>query len=226
MFISFAGSGKARGRVVLELAVDLIGKEDDVAAGCECNDMFKDKRRHQEAGGIMRRINIDGFGVQLDEFFKGGNIVRPAAFESAAPLANLRAGAAGDLQAALITGRLDDHMIARSDKGVIEHENAFLGGSQDENVAGLDLLVDGGDGFAQPGSTRRLRVAAPVFEEALVSSWLEVQEFLDGAGLGVGTGEQIPGGEFVLAEILFDSKRLDLHAKESGKRTGYRPAPI
>src|SRR5882724_11812384 len=36
MFISFAGSGQARGGVVFEFAVDLIVKEDDVAAGGEC----------------------------------------------------------------------------------------------------------------------------------------------------------------------------------------------
>ena len=111
-------------------------------------------------------------------------------------------------------------MITWSYERVIKHENPFFGGGQDQNVAGLDLLVDGGDSFAQPGSTRRFGVAAPVFEETLVGSRLEVEEFLDGAGLGVGTGEQIPGSEFVLAEILFDSKGLDLHAKESGKRTG------
>jgi hypothetical protein len=53
-----------------------------------------------------------------------------------------------------------------------------------------------------------------------VRSGLEVEEFLDGARLGVGTGKEVLSGEFVLAKVLFDSKRLDLHAKESGKATG------
>jgi len=219
MFVRVAGSGKARGRGVLEPAVDLIGKKDDVAAGCECKDLFRNSRRHRESRGIVRRIDVDDFGVRLDEFFKGGNIVRPAVFEDAAPLADLRAGATGNLEAALITRRFDDHMIAWSEERVIKDENAFFGCGQDENVAGLDLFVDGGDPFPQFGSTGRFGVPAPVFEQALVGSGLEVEEFLDGARLGVRTGEQIPGGEFVLAKIVFDSKGLDLHVKKSGKRT-------
>jgi len=182
--------------------------------------LLKDRRLHQEPGGIVRRVNVDDFGVRLDEFFKSGNIVRPAVFESAAPLADFGPGAAGNLEAALKTGRLDNHMIARSDERMIEHENAFFGSGQDENVTGLDLFVDGGDGFPQFGGAGRFGVAAPEFEQALVGSRLEVEEFLDGSRLGVGTGKQIPGGEFVLAEIVFDSKGLDLHAKESVKRTG------
>ena len=128
MFVRFAGSGKARGRGVLEPAVDLIGKKDDVAAGGECKDLLKNSRRHRESRGIVRRIDVNDFGVRLDEFLKSGSIVRPAFFESAWPLADLRAGATGNLEAALITRRLDDHMIAWSDECVIEHENAFFCG--------------------------------------------------------------------------------------------------
>src|ERR1700694_3755966 len=215
MFVRFAGSGKARGRGVLEPSVDLIGKKHDVAGGGECNDLWKNSRRHRESGGIVRRIDVDDFGVRLDEFFKSGNIVRPAVFESAARLADLRAGAAGNLEAALITRSLDDHMIAWPEECVIKHENGFFGSGQDENIGGLDLLVDGGNRFPQFGGAGRFGVPAPVFEQALVGSRLEVEEILDGAGLGVRTAEQIPGGEFVLAEIVFDSKGLDLHAKKA-----------
>jgi hypothetical protein len=59
-----------------------------------------------------------------------------------------------------------------------------------------------------------------VSEEAFVRTWLEIEQFLDGAGFGIRTREQIPGGEFVLSKILFDAKGLDLHGKESGKACG------
>src|SRR3981189_132813 len=111
-------------------------------------------------------------------------------------------------------------MIAGSHERVIERENTFFGSGQDENVVGRDLFVDRGDCFAQPGSAGRFRIAAPMLEEALVGSRLEVEEFLDRAGLSVGAGQQVLGCAFVLAEILCDSKGLNLHGKESGKAAG------
>jgi len=78
-------------------------------------------------------------------------------------------------------------------------------------------MVDSGNRFPKIRGPRRFGVAAPVLEEAVVSAWLQIEELLDRAGLGIGAGEQISGGEFVFAEILLDTKRFDLHAKESGK---------
>ena len=103
---------------------------------------------------------------------------------------------------------------------VIQDENAFFGSSHDENVIQFDLFVDGGDGFAQPGRAGRFCVAAPMLEEAIVRARLEVQKLLDGAGLCIRAGEQVLGGELIFSEKLFDSKRFDLHARESGKDSG------
>ncbi len=45
----------------------------------------------------------------------------------------------------------------------------------------------------------------------------EGEYFLDSLGLGVRGGEQVPGGEFVLAHVLFNAEGRDLHEGECAK---------
>jgi len=52
--IQIAGSGEARGRVVLEFAINLIGENVNTLAGGEFQDAVEDMRRHEEARGIVR----------------------------------------------------------------------------------------------------------------------------------------------------------------------------
>ncbi len=127
VFVRFASGGEARGRVVLEFAIDFVREDNDVATGGQRHDLLKGSCRHEEAGGVVRRVDVNDFGVWPDQFFQGGNIVCPAILESAAPLADLCTGAASDLEATLVTRRFDDDMIARSEQRVIQHENAFFG---------------------------------------------------------------------------------------------------
>src|SRR6266850_1148181 len=145
-----AWGAAADGGVVLEFQAAL--NDFWIAAGSQRYDLLEDRRWHQEPGGVVRRIDVDDFGVGPEEFFKGGKVVSPVAFKSSAPLADLGASAASDLEAALVTRCFDDDVIAGPHQRVIQHENGFFGGGNYKNVAGLDLFVDVGDGFAQPGS--------------------------------------------------------------------------
>ena len=48
----------------------------------------------------------------------------------------------------------------------------------------------------------------------------EGEYFLNGLGFGVGGGEQVPGGKFILTHVLFDTEGRDLHEGECAKGRG------
>ena len=48
----------------------------------------------------------------------------------------------------------------------------------------------------------------------------ESEKFLDGLRFGVGGGEQVLGGKFVLAHVLFNAEWSDLHERECAKGEG------
>ena len=48
----------------------------------------------------------------------------------------------------------------------------------------------------------------------------EGQDFLNGLGFGIRGGEQVLGGEFVLAHVLFNAEGSDLHEGECAKGRG------
>ena len=48
----------------------------------------------------------------------------------------------------------------------------------------------------------------------------EGEYFSNGLGFGVGGGEQVLGGKFVLAHVLFDTEGRDLHEGQCAKGRG------
>jgi hypothetical protein len=114
------------GRVVLEFPVDLIAEHHQPVRAGEPDDMLKHRPRHQCAGGIVRLVEVEQACRRADQAGQRVEIMRPAVFVPAPPLAHLGAGTARDLQCRLIAGRLDDHMIAGPQQGVVEQEDALL----------------------------------------------------------------------------------------------------
>jgi len=152
--IEVAGGGKTHGRIMLELAVNLVGENVNVVARSEIEDATENFRRHEEARGVVGRIDVDGAGVGANQRFERGEIVGPGVFGLSAPYANGGAGAFGQGERAFIAGRFNDGVIVGSEKGVVEEEDGFFGGGNNDEITGIDLLVDGGEDFAQPQSTR------------------------------------------------------------------------
>ena len=146
----------------------------------------------------------------------------PGVCRAAVPLGNSGSRAFGNGESAFVAGRFDDGVILRSEQGVIENEDGFFGGGKNDELIGMNLRVHGGKNFAKPGSAGGFGVAAPVIEEGIVGAGFEGEDFLDGLGFGVGGREQVLGGKFVLAHVLFDAEGSDLHEGEcaKGRRRG------
>ena len=137
--------------------------------------------------------------------------MRPGIFWLAAPFANGGTGAPGKSKRAFVAGSLDNGVIGGAEKCVIEEKDGLLGCGGDKNISWVNCFVESGDGFAQQRRARGFGVAAPVFQEGIVCGGFESEEISDGAGFGVGGGEEIFGGEFVFVEILLDAERRNLH---------------
>ena len=101
---------------------------------------------------------------------------------------------------------------------MIEEEDGFLGGGNDDELIWMDCGVDGGEDFAEPGSAGGFGVAAPVLEEGVVGAGFEGEKFFDGEGFGVGGGEKKFGGKFVFAHVFFDAKGSNLHGESVAAR--------
>ena len=110
--VEFATSGQASGRIVFQLAVDFITKNINAIAIGELHDAAQDRKRNEQAGGIVRGVDVDGASVRLDERFQCGKIVSPAVFGFAAPFAERGSGAFDESESAFVAGRFDDGMIA------------------------------------------------------------------------------------------------------------------
>lgn len=184
-FVEIASGGKTSGGIVLEFAVDLVGENVDTLTGCEFQDTVENFRRHEQPGGIVWGINVDGAGARANERFEGGEIVGPSVCRTTGPFGNRGAGAFGNGESAFVAGRFNNGVILRSEQGVIEDEDGFFGGRKNNELIGMNLGIHGGENFAKPGSTGRFGVAAPVTEKGIVSAGFEGENFLDGLGLGV-----------------------------------------
>ena len=108
-------------------------------------------------------------------------------------------------------------MIVGTEKGIVEEEDGFFGGGDNQHMFGANIFVERGESFTEPGSARGFGVAAPVIEESVVGRRLQGEQIGDGAGFGVGRREQVFGGEFVSGEIFFDTEGRNLHVEEFGK---------
>ena len=132
--IEIASGGKASGGIVLELAVDLVGEDVDAMASGELQDAAENVGRHEQAGRIVGRVDVNGARVGTDERFEGGEIVGPGVGGVAAPFGNSGAGAFGYGESAFVAGRFHDGVILGREQGVIEDEDGFLGGGKNDEL--------------------------------------------------------------------------------------------
>jgi len=173
--IEIAGGGKPSGRIMFELAVDLVGEDVNAMASGEFKDAAENVGRHEQSGGIVRRVNVNGARVRTDEKFEGGEIVGPGVGGIAAPFGNSGARAFGDGESTFVAGSFHDGMILGREQGVIEDEDGFFGGGKHDELMGRDLRVHGGQDIAKPGSAGGFGVTAPVVEEGVVGVGLEAR---------------------------------------------------
>jgi len=134
--IEIAGGGKPIGGNMLELAVDLVGENVNAMESGEFQDTAENVQRHEQAGGIMRRVDVDGARVGTDERFEDGEIVGPGVRGIAAPFGNSGAGAFRDGEGTFITGRFHNGVILGREQGVIENKDGFFGGGKDDELVG------------------------------------------------------------------------------------------
>jgi hypothetical protein len=218
--VEVAGGGEASGGIVFEFTVDFVGENVNTLVGGEIQDAAKDRKCHEQTSGIVRSIDIDGASVGADKAFKCGEVVSPSIIRIAAPLANGSAGAFGEGEGTFVARRFDDGMVLWSEQRMVEKKNSFLGGRNDNELMRMNFGVDGGQDFAEPGRAGRFGVAAPMIEESVMSAGFEREKVGNGLGFGVGGGEQVLRGEFVLAHVFFNAKWRDLHKQECAKGRG------
>ena len=205
---------------MLKLAVHLVGEDVNAMASGESQDAAENVGGHEQSSGVVGRVDIDGARVGADERFEGGEIVGPGACGVAAPFGDSGARAFGNGESTFIAGRFDNGVILGREQSVIEDEDGFFGSGKNNELVRMNLRVHGGEDFAEPGSAGGFGVAAPMVEEGVMSAGLEREDFANGLGFGVGGREQVPGGKFVLAHVLFNAKRRDLHEGECAKGEG------
>jgi hypothetical protein len=213
-----AGGRQAVRGVVLELAVDLVAAQDEPVGGGQVDHPLEGRGVHLRARRVVRGVDVQQPRGGPDQPLQGVQVVRPAVLVAAAPLADLGAGAARDLERGLVAGRLHDRVVAGPEEAVVEGEDGLLGGVQHLDVVRADPLVQGRDRLAQPGCARGLGVAAPVLQQALLGAGLQGEEVADGPRLAVAAGEHVPGGELVARVVPLDLERTELHALSLSSR--------
>ena len=134
--IEIASGGKPSNGVVLEFAVDFVGEDVNTMAGGKFKDAAENVGRHEQSGGIMRRVDVNGARVWADERFEDGEIVGPGVCGVAAPFGNSGAGAFGDGEGTFVAGRFDNGVILGREQGVIKDEDGFFGGGKDDELVG------------------------------------------------------------------------------------------
>ena len=111
--VKVAGRGKTRSGVVLEFAVDFIGKDVDAMLRGEIENATEDLRSHVQPGGIVGRVDVDRAGVRADEGLESGEIVGPTIFGFAPPFAHGSASTFGNGKCAFVARRFDDRVVLR-----------------------------------------------------------------------------------------------------------------
>ena len=132
--IEIASGGKPSGGVVLEFAVDLVGEDINAMASGEFQDAAENAGRHEQSGGIMRRVDVNGARVRTDERFEDGEIVGPGVCGVAAPFGNSGTGAFRDGEGTFVAGRFDNGVILGREQGVIKDEDGFFGGGKNDEL--------------------------------------------------------------------------------------------
>ena len=64
--VKIAAGGKTGGGIVFELAVDFIYEKINALAGGKLDKALKNGKRHEQSGGIVRGVDINGAGIGLN----------------------------------------------------------------------------------------------------------------------------------------------------------------
>lgn len=147
---------------MFEFAVNFIGKNIKAVLGGEAENSAEDFRAHEEARGIVGRVDVERARVGTNQGFESRQVVGPAVFGLAAPFTDGSPGAFGNSQRAFVAGSFDDGVVLRGEQRVIEEEDGFFGGGDNDELIWANGFIDGDEGFAEPGGPRRFGVAAPV----------------------------------------------------------------
>ena len=151
--------------------------------------------------------------------------MRPAVRGLATPLADSGACAGGNGERAFVAWGFNDGVVLGCEQSVIEKEDSLFRGRNDDKLIRVDLSVDCGENFAEPWRSGRFRVAAPMLEKSVKCAGFERKKLFDGLRFGIGRREQVFSGKFVLAHVLFNAKRGNLHNRECAKAGGKRLGP-
>ncbi len=203
---------------MLELPVDLVAEEPGAPLGAELDDPVEHLPRHQRAGRVVRRVDVDESCLRSQRPLERVEVVSPAICGRPSPLGHLGTGGEGDLERRLVARCLDDDVVAGLEEGVVGDEDGLLGSRDDDDVVRLRGLVHRGDRGAQLGRARRLGVAEPLGEQPLARVGLEREQVGDGHGLGVARGEHERRSELVLGVVLLDPEGRDLHGRDTTSR--------
>ena len=164
---------------MLELPVDLVAEEPGATLGAELDDPVEHLPRHQGAGRVVRRVDVDEPRLRSQRPLERVEIVGPAVGGRPSPLGHLGAGRERDLERRLVARRLDDDVVAGLEEGVVGDEDGLLGGRDDDDIVRLRGLVHRCDRGAQLGRARRLGVAEPLGEKPLARVGLEREQVGD-----------------------------------------------
>ena len=110
----------------------------------------------------------------------------PGIFRFTLPDGNGGAGASNERDRAFVARGFYDGVIGGVEKRVVEKENCFLRGSNDEQVVAANRFVERCESLTKPGSAGCLGVAAPVFQEGVVGRGFERKKVGDRSGFRVG----------------------------------------
>ena len=92
----------------------------------------------------MRRIDVNRAGIRPNQGFESGEIMSPAVLRLAPPFADGGPGAFGNGERAFVAGRFDNGVVGGREQRVIEEEDGFFGGRNNDQLIGTDLGVDRG----------------------------------------------------------------------------------
>jgi len=206
-----ARGGQTGGGVVLRFAVDLVRKQEQATVTREAVEGVKVRAGHEVARRVVRRVDDDGLGRWAREALEFIQIERPPVLFARLPQADRTSNAPRRFGKRLVVRRVDDDVVVRFERGVHEEKDRLLRARVDEDVCGLDGLVDAADLRPQGGTALRLCVSQPDLGKLFGRARLEGQQVRDGHGFTVRRAKQEFGVEFVFGEVSFEFEGREEH---------------
>ena len=201
------------GRIVLELAIDLVGEEPRSPLGADIDHTVQHLPRHQHPRRVVRAVDVDELRVRPQRAPEVIEVVRPAVARRAPPLGHRRPGRARDLVRRLVAGRLDDDVIPRLEERVVGDEDPFLRRCDDDDLVrrpGFRRRERSRPGARVRQPTRCSRAAAPRSRSSASGSRASRSAVVE--RFGVARREHVRRRELVDGIVLLDPKRRDPHA--------------